>query len=89
MPELELKRIAFGAEEQDWGHRFPNCPDCGVPKGSAHDLGCDVERCARCRYPVEWQAAAGTQAQLLSCWCPEAKLILGADPNGIIEGERQ
>ncbi len=35
------------------------CHDCGVRRGAAHHLGCDVERCLRCRH------------QLIGCACQE------------------
>ena len=34
------------------------CGDCGVEPGGFHHLGCDLQRCPRCR------------RQLLSCGCP-------------------
>lgn len=35
------------------------CGDCGVPSGSYHHPGCDMENCPRCRH------------QLISCGCWE------------------
>lgn len=44
-----------GATGPDGGGR---CGDCGVQVGGFHHLGCDMQRCPRCR------------RQLLSCGCP-------------------
>jgi hypothetical protein len=39
--------------------RADRCGDCGAQQGGFHHLGCDLERCPRCR------------GQLLSCGCPD------------------
>lgn len=38
--------------------RGGRCGDCGVTPGGNHHLGCDMQRCPRCR------------GQLISCGCP-------------------
>ena len=46
--ELEVSRVRYGDEPDDWGAgRYP-CHDCAVMKGEFHVEGCDVERCAGC-----------------------------------------
>jgi hypothetical protein len=50
--------------------RFPRgrCGDCGVAWGGLHHLGCDLQRCPRCR------------GQLLSCGCRfDEDSLLGLD----------
>ena len=42
----EFDRVAYGAGADDLS--FPKCDDCGVPRGSLHQLGCDLEPCPRC-----------------------------------------
>ena len=69
-----MERIRYGDEEEDWGANKQPCGDCGVLKGQLHDLGCDVERCPKCRN------IAGNRGQLISCGCfdfmPDGTLAL-------------
>lgn len=44
---IELPRVKFGDEQEDWGWDKP-CHDCGASKGQYHVTGCDVERCPVC-----------------------------------------
>jgi hypothetical protein len=42
----EFDRVPYGEGSDDL--KFPKCDDCGVPRGSLHQLGCDLEPCPRC-----------------------------------------
>lgn len=66
---------------------LPNCHDCGVPPGTNHVLGCDVERCPSCGHqriscgcdcdrtaaPLPWTGEwpGAADARRLGLWCKE------------------
>jgi hypothetical protein len=45
---VEMLRVAYGSERDDWGADDRPCHDCAVIKGEFHVPGCDVERCPAC-----------------------------------------
>jgi len=48
-------RLTYGSHPDDIDS--PTCDDCGTPRGSIHEIGCDLEPCPRC------------EAQAISCDC--------------------
>jgi hypothetical protein len=56
---VEVPRIRYGDEPDDWGADRLPCHDCGAIKGEYHVPGCDVERCPFC----------GGQAMCCDCNC--------------------
>lgn len=45
---IEMQRVRYGEEQDDWGANEHPCHDCAVVKGELHVPGCDVERCPKC-----------------------------------------
>lgn len=45
---VEMPRVRYGDEADDWGADERPCHDCAAIKGEYHALGCDVERCPAC-----------------------------------------
>ena len=45
---VEMSRVKYGDETDDWGANEGPCHDCAVIKGEYHVEGCDVERCPAC-----------------------------------------
>jgi hypothetical protein len=45
---VEMPRVRYGDEKEDWGADARPCHDCAVIKGEIHVPGCDVERCPNC-----------------------------------------
>jgi hypothetical protein len=54
---IEMGRVRYGEEMEDWGAGERPCHDCVAIPGEFHVPGCDVERCLAC------------EGQLLSCAC--------------------
>jgi len=45
---IEVPRVPYGDEAEDWGASDGPCPDCAAIQGELHARGCDVERCPAC-----------------------------------------
>jgi hypothetical protein len=45
---VEMPRVRYGDEPDDWGADRGPCHDCAAIKGEFHGPGCDVERCPSC-----------------------------------------
>ena len=45
---IEMPRVRYGDEADDWGANEQPCHDCVAIKGEYHVPGCDVERCPQC-----------------------------------------
>jgi hypothetical protein len=45
---VEMPRVRFGEEDDDWGADRGPCGDCAAIKGEFHGPECDVERCPAC-----------------------------------------
>ncbi|MBX3414704.1 MAG: hypothetical protein KF708_18595 [Pirellulales bacterium] len=45
---IEMQRVRYGEEKDDWGADERPCHDCAVIKGELHVPGCDVEQCPDC-----------------------------------------
>jgi hypothetical protein len=45
---IEMPRVRYGDEADDWGADHGPCHDCAAIKGEFHGPGCDVERCPSC-----------------------------------------
>lgn len=45
---VEMPRVRYGEEADDWGAGKRPCHDCAAVAGEYHSVGCDVERCPAC-----------------------------------------